>query len=710
MSVLAPIAPYVDGYIGPLGVETTIVPRVRFPFKPGDTYSRLYERDYEVMPGSMPRIDQRTAWTNLLTYSEDTDNAAWTKTNLSVTANNTTAPNGETTMDKLLETSSTGEHSIAQAATVTAAAHEVSFFVKGGLTRAFVRAAFTDSAATVFSSYFSLSGYAVSPSAGVTAKIVGLGNGHFHCTLQFTPAAGAGTLKINVATAVGTISYAGSTSAGVYLWGMQVALGSLAPYASTTSATRTILAPDRDPRDPLAFLLMESDPEPVSSHRERVTRTFGRIPRTQVNPGTRYIPKPQLSGTFPRTINGVVVDQPDADTPEYVFFSEVDVTSDSGAPTFGITGGDYDVTVGAGTASAIAFDAAAATLQTALNALPAISDRSSVAVTGGPSTFRIQFSAWAATTADVSGLTGSLSKSATIAYRTPTGIADPFRQWVSVTLEGGYFTAGTFVLNVLGEDTAPIAYDASIQDIKDAVDALSVIGSGTEVFIPSTTIHGYSGKPLPLDGWGIQFTLKIPFPSASADGANLTPSGTATMTPQEQFGSVDGVTTFGWFLTLTSGSSGPRTITAENHGVTAGEDIVLRFGTDTLIPLTGNTYTIASANALTLTSASGVAYYTGSAATAVLRDSGNRYAADSPQIPIEQTTTYYMAGVSPDISEAADIPIPARVTPAQLLGAIFGGSTLANYEVGEIEPWETYPILSITLTTINPQHLVSPDA
>src|SRR5688572_6559758 len=163
-----------------------------------DTYSRLYERDFDISPRSLPRVDQRTAWTNLVTYSEDFSNAAWTKTNLTVTADNTTAPDGLVTMDKLLESSASGEHSVSQAVTVTAAANELSFFIKGGLTRTWVRAAFTDSAATVRSAFFSTSGYSISATAGTTAKIVGLGNGHFHCVLRFTPAAGAGTLKINM--------------------------------------------------------------------------------------------------------------------------------------------------------------------------------------------------------------------------------------------------------------------------------------------------------------------------------------------------------------------------------------------------------------------------------------------------------------------------------------------------------------------------------
>jgi hypothetical protein len=41
---------------------------------------------------------------NLLQYSEQFDNAAWTKSNVTITANDTTAPNGTTTADKIAQT------------------------------------------------------------------------------------------------------------------------------------------------------------------------------------------------------------------------------------------------------------------------------------------------------------------------------------------------------------------------------------------------------------------------------------------------------------------------------------------------------------------------------------------------------------------------------------------------------------------------------
>ena len=50
--------------------------------------------------------------TNLQVYSQDFDNAAWTKNNLTVATNSTTAPDGTTTADTLTTNTSTGGHNV----------------------------------------------------------------------------------------------------------------------------------------------------------------------------------------------------------------------------------------------------------------------------------------------------------------------------------------------------------------------------------------------------------------------------------------------------------------------------------------------------------------------------------------------------------------------------------------------------------------------
>ncbi len=73
---------------------------------------------------------------NLASYSEAFDNAAWTKANTTITANNTTAPNGTTTADKFAPngTLTASYFSISQAITLgaTSQAHTAIVYAKAG--------------------------------------------------------------------------------------------------------------------------------------------------------------------------------------------------------------------------------------------------------------------------------------------------------------------------------------------------------------------------------------------------------------------------------------------------------------------------------------------------------------------------------------------------------------------------------------------------
>lgn len=69
--------------------------------------------------------------TNLFTYSDQFDNAAWLKGALTVTANAAVGPYGSATMDKLVESTSNATHNITRSVTsVSGAAHTLSFVVK----------------------------------------------------------------------------------------------------------------------------------------------------------------------------------------------------------------------------------------------------------------------------------------------------------------------------------------------------------------------------------------------------------------------------------------------------------------------------------------------------------------------------------------------------------------------------------------------------
>jgi len=64
--------------------------------------------------------DPNLGWRrNLLTWTEQFDNAVWTKTNAAVTANATTAPDGALTADKLVEDTANAQHRILKSLTLS---------------------------------------------------------------------------------------------------------------------------------------------------------------------------------------------------------------------------------------------------------------------------------------------------------------------------------------------------------------------------------------------------------------------------------------------------------------------------------------------------------------------------------------------------------------------------------------------------------------
>jgi hypothetical protein len=182
--------------------------------------------------------------TNLLTYSEQFDNAAWTKVNATITANATTAPDGTLTADKLVEDTATSLHYVSQvppgmsvigetyAISVMAKPDERSIIeirVPGGATM------HTNNQARVFN----LVTGAVTAGAGIdcTGEVEILGNGYVRCTLLVTAnRAGAFTHQFRLSNGAAT-NYTGDGTSGLYIWGAQLEVGEPSGYYVKTEAT-----------------------------------------------------------------------------------------------------------------------------------------------------------------------------------------------------------------------------------------------------------------------------------------------------------------------------------------------------------------------------------------------------------------------------------------------------------------------------------------
>jgi hypothetical protein len=179
--------------------------------------------------GSNGLIQTTPASVNLLTQTQQFDNAAWTKSNSTVTANAAVAPDGTSTADKLVEAATTSSHYVLQAPTVTATTHVFSVYAKAG-ERSFVSLGFDG-----LNVWFNLTTGAVGTiEAGLTAAIVSVGDGWYRCSaIRTVTVAGSKSSVIYSASADNALSYTGNGTSGIFIWGAQ-----LEQAATATTYTR----------------------------------------------------------------------------------------------------------------------------------------------------------------------------------------------------------------------------------------------------------------------------------------------------------------------------------------------------------------------------------------------------------------------------------------------------------------------------------------
>lgn len=176
-------------------------------------------------PSDVANLDWRR---NLLTYSEQFDNAAWLKDNASIVANPAIAPDGTATADQLVENTATGLHDIyTLPATQPVGTFTYSLYVKAsGRTKFRLQ----QTSVTAYGVLFDLVALtATSVVGGAVGSITNVGSGWYRCSLTYTTVASfAPTLTLFLANDAGSISYTGDNASGVIIWGAQLELGSVA--------------------------------------------------------------------------------------------------------------------------------------------------------------------------------------------------------------------------------------------------------------------------------------------------------------------------------------------------------------------------------------------------------------------------------------------------------------------------------------------------
>jgi hypothetical protein len=171
---------------------------------------------------------------NLATYSEQFDNAAWTKNAASVTANSAISPSGVQNADTLTADGTLNFHSIAQSGSaINGVTYTHSIYAKKG-TNNFIQLAGTGviyTGGNVFANFDLNNGVVGSVGAGATATITSVGNGWYRCTMTATATStttGSVIFPCLVSSATSPRAEANTLSTSVFLWGAQLVEGTSA--------------------------------------------------------------------------------------------------------------------------------------------------------------------------------------------------------------------------------------------------------------------------------------------------------------------------------------------------------------------------------------------------------------------------------------------------------------------------------------------------
>ena len=174
---------------------------------------------------------------NLLTYSEQFDNAAWTKGNTTISANAATAPDGRTTMDKLVEDSATSSHLTRVTVTWASGNHTFSIYCKAA-ERSIISLELWNGTTALYV-VANLSTGTLDGSSSGSATIRDLGDGIYRISVTHSLSGAGDSVAIYLHNAGGLPTvYAGDGASGLYIWGAQLVAASTPLGYGKVGATR----------------------------------------------------------------------------------------------------------------------------------------------------------------------------------------------------------------------------------------------------------------------------------------------------------------------------------------------------------------------------------------------------------------------------------------------------------------------------------------
>lgn len=188
-----------------------------------------------------------SARVNLLTKTEQFDDAAWTKVRSNITQNAAVAPDGTFTADKWIEDTTTANNHLIYgtlAAFTAGVSYTLSLYAKAA-ERSFIQltTGLAVGGETRWANFNLSNGTIGSFGADATPSITAVGNGWFHCQIVFTSSTTAienlTAALVTSATAERLEAYTGDGTSGIYIWGASLvpANQSSLPYQRVNTAT-----------------------------------------------------------------------------------------------------------------------------------------------------------------------------------------------------------------------------------------------------------------------------------------------------------------------------------------------------------------------------------------------------------------------------------------------------------------------------------------